>query len=55
LSIKLFHGGNYTVVLFLGLDGFDNNAIREPGIFFGSGVSVALKISTFLSHIHCAS
>jgi hypothetical protein len=21
------------VVLFLGLDGFDNNAIREPGVF----------------------
>jgi hypothetical protein len=23
------------VVLFLGLDGFDDNAIREPGVFFG--------------------
>src|ERR1035441_521382 len=31
---QLFHCGNHTVVLFLGLDGLDNNAIREPGVFF---------------------
>ena len=35
LADQLFHGGNYMVVLFLGLDGFDDNAIREPGVFFG--------------------
>src|ERR1017187_7601444 len=32
---QLFHCGNHTVVLFLGLDGFDDNAIREPGVFLG--------------------
>src|ERR1035438_4163383 len=32
---QLFHGGNHMVVLFLGLDGLDDNAIREPGVFFG--------------------
>ena len=52
---QLFHGGNHVVVLFLGFDGFDDNAIREPGIFLGSTVSVALIISTLLSHIPCVS
>src|ERR1019366_2437995 len=32
---QLSHGGNHMVVLFLGLDGFDDNAIREPGVFLG--------------------
>src|ERR1035438_10505502 len=32
---QLFHGGNHMVVLFLGLDRLDDNAIREPGVFFG--------------------
>src|ERR1017187_7804295 len=31
---QLFHGGNHMVVLFLGLDGFDDDAIGEPGVFF---------------------
>src|ERR1039457_4714415 len=32
---QLFHGDNHMVVLFLGLDGFDDNAIRQPGVFLG--------------------
>src|ERR1019366_7278578 len=32
---QLFHGGNHMVVLFLGLDRLDHNAIREPGVFLG--------------------
>src|SRR5271165_7329465 len=30
---QVFHGGNHAIILILGLDGFDQDAIREPGIF----------------------
>ena len=32
---QMFHGGDHMVVLLLGLNGFDDNAIREPGVFLG--------------------
>jgi hypothetical protein len=32
---QMFDGCDHTVVFLLRLDGFDDNAIREPGAFLG--------------------
>jgi len=48
---QAFHGGDHPIVLFLGLNGLDDNAIRQPGVLLWSTVRVAFMISTLLSHI----
>jgi hypothetical protein len=41
---QLFDGGSHIVVLFLGFDGFDENAIRKPGVFPGAKFISAMSL-----------